>query len=461
MRQVIRVAVGLLLLQTGFAAQNLSFGLRQARPVPEWLNRTVIYEVWLNAFSEEGTLRGAIPRLPYVADLGVGIVYLGPIAKRSGVPHASPYNISDYNSIDPQYGTEQDLRDFTTAAHKLGLKVMLDVVYYHTAPDSVLLKEPDALVKTNDGRVARGFWPQPLPDFRNPRVRKYLIDSLVKWVRDFGVDGYRCDVAAGVPIEFWNEARTALDTVNREVVLVSEADRPEDQLAAFDINYNFNHYLTLRSVLRDGEPAIRIREHWERTHRMMPRGARLLYYSDNHDWRRSIIEFGEHGAMAAAILHLTFDGIPFLYNGQETGDRTPTHWIARAPIRWEPSGIAADTKAARETLAQYKRLLQLRAKEPALTSGELVWINNTEPDSVLSYLRKKGNDEILVILNLSNRKVNVTIDLPVMDYYSVENLLKDGKTWFELYSGRVSYKLGGYEAVVGKRIPLAPLETKQ
>jgi cyclomaltodextrinase / maltogenic alpha-amylase / neopullulanase len=101
----------------------------------------------------------------------------------------------------------------------------------------------------------------------------------------------------------------------------------------------------------------------------------------------------------------------------------------------------------------------MRASEPALTSGDLIWINNTEPASVLSFLRKKGNAEVLVIQNLSNRQVHVTIDLPVMDYYAVQNLLKPDKTWFQLYSGRVSADLGAFESVVGKKIPLAPLET--
>jgi hypothetical protein len=100
----------------------------------------------------------------------------------------------------------------------------------------------------------------------------------------------------------------------------------------------------------------------------------------------------------------------------------------------------------------------MRATEPALTSGSVVWNNNTEPDSVLSFLRKKGNTEILVILNLSNRDVHVTIDLPVMDTYKVQNLLTPGETWFQLYSGRVSANLGAYGYVVGKKIPLAPLQ---
>lgn len=103
----------------------------------------------------------------------------------------------------------------------------------------------------------------------------------------------------------------------------------------------------------------------------------------------------------------------------------------------------------------------MRASEPALTSGSVIWIDNTEPKSVLSFMRKKGDSEILVILNLSNRDVNVTIDLPVMDYYKVQNLLSPGETWFQLYSGRVSAKLGAFDYVVGERIPLAPLQDEK
>jgi cyclomaltodextrinase / maltogenic alpha-amylase / neopullulanase len=446
------------LLANPAGAQNLNFGDRDARPVPAWLDRAGIYEVWLNSFSPEGNLRGAIPGLGHVANLGATIVYLGPIARRSGDPHASPYSIADYNVIDPEAGTAQDLRDFVAAAHKLHLKVVLDIVYYHTAPDNIMMKDDPAFFqKTPDGRIARGFWPQPLPDFTRPQVRKYLIDSLVHWVRDFQIDGFRCDVGGGVPVSFWNEARKALDAVNPEVVLLSESDRPDDQLAAFDINYNFQYYLALCSVLRDGAPAGKIRDAWEQMHATMPRGARLLHYDDNHDWPRAVMQFGEKGAMAASVLNFTLDGIPFIYNGQEVNDPTATHWRGSAPIRWKDTGNGADEKSIEDTEAEYTKLFALRASEPALTSGEVQWIDNTQPSSVLSFLRKSGNDQVIVILNLSNRAVHVTIDLPVMDYYAVENLLAPGKTWFSLYSGRVSADLDAFGYVVGKKIPLAPL----
>jgi glycosidase len=447
-----------LVFGTAFS-QNLSFGSQDAKPVPPWLSGSSVYELWLNAFSVEGNLRGALPGLQRIADLGAAIVYLGPIARRSANPKASPYSIADYNAIDPEAGTDQDLRDFVAAAHRLHLKVMLDIVYYHTAPDNIMMqKDPSFFVKTEDGKIARGFWPQPLPDFSKPEVRKYLVDSLVHWVRDFGIDGFRCDVGGGIPESFWAEARKALDKVNPEVVLLSESDRPDDQLEAFDISYNFHYYFALRSVLRDGAPAIAVRKSWETMHATMPKGARLLHFSDSHDWPRAVLQFGEKGALAASVLDFTLDGIPFIYNGQEVDDPTATAWRKLAPIRWSDTGNPANEKSIQETLALYRKLFAMRAAEPALTSGNVIWIDNDQPESVLSFLRKLGNAEILCIINLSNRNVHVTIDLPVMDYYAVQNLLTPEKTWFSLYSGRVSADLSAFGYVVGKKIPLAPLD---
>ena len=455
---LIAVLIYVPLLGSAFS-QNLSFGSRDARPGPAWLYRSSIYELWLNAFSSEGNLRGAIPGLKRVADLGATIIYLGPIAKRSANPKASPYSIADYNSIDPEAGSAQDLHDFVAAAHNLHLKVMLDIVYYHTAPDHVMMQtDPSFFVKTQDGQTARGFWPQPLPDFAKPEVRKHLVDSMVHWVRDFDIDGFRCDVAGGVPESFWVEARKALDKIKPDIVLLSESDRPDDQVEVFDINYNFNYYLALRSVLRDGAPAIVVRKSWETMQRTMPKGARLLHFSDNHDWPRAVMIFGEKGAMAASVLNFTLDGIPFIYNGQEVNDPTATPWRKLAPIRWSDEANRADRESIEATLNLYKKLFAMRASQPALTSGTLSWIDNDQPDSVLSFVRKFEQTEVVVIINLSNRNMHVTVDLPVMDYYAVQNLLTPEKTWFSLYSGRVSADLGAFGYVVGRKIPLAPLQ---
>ena len=457
-RSRLAACLGLLLLVAavttpGAVSQGMDFGSMHARPAPAWLSRASIYEIWLPNFSEEGNLRGAIPRLKDVADLGATFVYLGPIAKRSAEPNASPYSIADYNTIDPEAGNDQDLHDFVNAAHALHLRVMLDIVYYHVAPDDPMVKsDPAMFQKTADGTVARGFWPQPLPDFRNPKTREYLIASLVHWVRDFDVDGFRCDVGAGVPVSFWNEARKALDASKPDVILLSESDRPDDQLRAFDINYNFQWYLAMRSVVRDGAPATHLRESWQTMRAGMPQGARLMRYTDNHDWPRAVLQFGEKGALAASIVNFTLDGIPFLYNGQEVQDPLPTSWRKTRPIRW-PSTTGASGAAAREVLAKYKALFRLRSSEPAISSPNVTWVNNSEPDSVVSYLRETEGSRVLVMVNLSNRNVHVTLDLPVMDSFKVTNLLDPGDTWFQLYSGRVSSDLAAFGYVVGRIDP--------
>ena len=330
---------------------------------------------------------------------------------------------------------------------------MLDIVYYHVASDSVWLQQhPSYLLHAPDGTIAEGFWKQPMPDFSNPAVTRALAGSLVNWVKNFDVDGFRCDVGGGVPIAFWNEARVALDQAKPNVILLSESDRPDDQLAAFDINYNFAWYQALRSVLLDGASALTLRERWEQTRATMPHNARLLHYSDNHDWPRAVVQFGERGALAASVLNFTLDGIPFLYNGQEIDDPTPTVWRRIQPIVWPRTHHDAGQDSPGAVRNVYRQLFHFRS-EPAIASGSVGWINNSEPTSVLSFLRQSGGSTVLVLVNLSNRDLHVTIDLPVMDNYVVENLVGTGRTWFSLYSGRVSAQLPAFGYVVGKRLP--------
>ena len=138
--------------------------------------------------------------------------------------------------------------------------------------------------------------------------------------------------------------------------------------------------------------------------------------------------------MAAAVLDFTLDGIPFLYNGQEVADPSATYW--RKPCAHSLAGDSGSPRGRKDdggnARTQYKTLASQGARsEPALTSGSVIWINNTEPKSVLSFMRKRGDAEMLVILNLSNREVHVTIDLPVMDYYKVQNLIL---TWRNMVS---------------------------
>jgi glycosidase len=451
-----------------------------ARKAPEWLKQATVYQVWLRSFSSEGTLKAVTARLPYLADLGVAFVYLSPFMKG---PH--PFEMSDYYAINPEHGTEEDLRALVTEAHRLKLKVMMDVVFYHSAPDNVLMRDPDNYMRNAEGKILLGYFALPRLNFENPKLRAYLIANLVHWVKDFGVDGFRCDVSGGVPLTFWEEARETLDAVKSDLILLAECDMPEEQLNAFDISYNYPfYYFPLVAVMTKGEPASSVREHWQQARAAFPQGARFLHFSDNHDQPRAVLSFGQKGALAVAVLNFTLDGIPFVYNGQEVGDPAPTAWQAdpRSVISLPPTIDAAAPNGDDETWSTFRRLFQMRKEEIALTSGEVVWISNTHPQSVLSFVRRKsakedagtpvydwpnkpvpllnqGDEEILVVINLSNRKLTTVVDLPWADYKPMQDLInKDRQVRVPIQESKLVFNLAAFEFVVTKRLPPKTIE---
>jgi len=432
---------------------------QNARAVPDFIHRSTVYQVWMRSFTPEGTLKAVQARLPHIAELGASIVYLSPVNVH-GYPSvfgpSTPYEIKDYGAIDPEYGTEADLKALVSEAHRLGLKVIMDVVYSHTANDSLLLLKPGFFERTPDGALKISRWRTLIPDFTNTQVREYFRDNMLHWVRDVQMDGFRVDVAGAVPVDFWEQAREAMDRVNRDVIMLSEADVPAHQLKAFDISYNFAYYSALSAVLVNGESAERVRQQWEKARASFPRGARFLHLNDNHDRNRAEVVFGERAAQATSVLNFTLDGIPFLYNGQEIGDTTAPHQQARFPIRWEiyrPSAQPRSGLASRQTakLRFYKGLFEMRKKEAALTAGELIWVNNSNPDGIVSFIRKKGDEEILVLVNLTNRISKVQVDVAASDYAQASDLLRNQPLAPPLSQGQFSRSLGAFDYVVAKR----------
>jgi glycosidase len=419
-----------------------------ARRGPAFLDKATIYQIWLRSFAPEGTIQAAARRLPHIAGLGVSIVYLSPVNVQSHAGgFSNPYRINDYYRIDAEYGTEADLKEFLESAHKLGLKVLMDIVFYHTGPDSVMMQTPSFYMH-QDGQIVLGQWHLPRPDFENPRLRDYLIGALLHWARDVGVDGFRCDVSSGVPLDFWEQARAQLDHVNPDLIMLAESENPLEMLHAFDVSYAFSYQTALRQIFAGGEPATRLRTQWEHNRDRFPQGTRMLRASDNHDQKRAIVEFGERGARAASVVNFTMDGIPFLYNGQEIGDTVATDHQSHYPLRWEldrPSGQTGSGLAGgqKQWVAFYKRLFDLRGRETALTSGTVVWITNSLPESVISFERNSAGESMLIIVNASNRKCAGAVQAPP-GYRTLFAGQGD-----KLESGR--FQLGAFGYVVSKR----------
>ena len=397
-----------------------------------------------------------------MADLGATIVYLCPIMLQDDDPRRefwstrqkasaannprNPYRIKDYNRVDPEYGTEADLREFVAAAHKLGLRVMLDLVYFHAGPTWAATQPAEFCQRDAAGKPLTGQWNFPRLNFQSRKLREHLWANMVRWVKDFQVDGFRCDVADAVPLDFWEEARTRLDPLRPDLVMLSEGQRAADQVKAFDINYGFSWYSASEAVVASGQPASSLRKLWESQSKSRPRGARGIRYTDTHDLHRPDVVLGQRGAQAMAVVNFTIDGVPFLYNGQEIGDATPQDLFSRWPIRWEAAGLPK----ASAILAFHRGLCQLRRREPALTEGETVWLENSQPDAVVSFLRRTKQEQVLSVVNLSNRKLNVQVTLPDQAKMAYRGLMSE-RASVTAKAPEVTLAVGSFGYFVGKR----------
>ena len=377
-----------------------------ARSTPNWVRDGVIYEIYPRAFSPQGNFNGITTRLDDLKSLGVTILWLMPLhpigqEKKKGTI-GSPYAVRDYYGINPDYGTAADLKRLIREAHARGLKVIIDIVANHTSWDSVLMKHPEFYKHDAKGNITYPYdwFDIAALNYTNQELRRYMTDMLTSWVRDFDLDGFRCDVAGEVPTDFWENARKELEIMKPDMVMIAEAHKAELLVKAFDLDYSWPLHSALTDVLQGRSRASDLRHAWEDEVKEWPRGALHMRFSDNHDERRAIARFGERGALAASALMFTLDGVPLLYNGMEVGDTTESG----APALFEKLPIFWPIAERRPEFPRfYSRMIALRKSSVALRRGSLDWLTNSDEARVVSYLRRSPNEEILVVINLSSR----------------------------------------------------------
>lgn len=308
-----------------------------------------------------------------------------------------------FTGINPDYSTAEDLKHLITAAHRRGFRIIIDIVANHTAWDSVLMKTPEFYKRDERGQIVPPVadWADVAGlDYRNLKLREYMAGMLEHWIRDFDLDGFRCDVAFMVPISFWETARARLEKIKPEIVMLAEADVPDLLVKAFDLDYAWPFYSTLAKVVENGAPASDIASTWERERARYPKGALRMHLSDDHEEKRAIARFGERGTLAASAIVFTMNGVPLLYNGMEVGDTAES----RAPALFERFPVFWGMVEIRPEFPRfYQELIALRKSHPALQQGETEWVRNAEPDRVLSYIRRGNGEEFLVIVNCTNR----------------------------------------------------------
>ncbi len=380
---------------------------------PAWAARANIYEVNIRQFTPEGTFAAFERHLPRLKRMGVDILWIMPInpiseLKRKG-SLGSYYAVRDYHAVNPAYGDLDDFRHLVRAAHALHMKVILDWVANHTGWDNVWISaHPDWFKRSPRGELEGFHYVDPSDhhtevwedvvglDYSRQAVRDGMIEAMSYWLKETDIDGFRCDVAWTLPVDFWDDARARLERI-KPVFMLAEADTPEMQLHAFDMTYDWGLYHRLADIAHGKADARKLTEYYTRPPRTYPLGAYRMTFTSDHDensWAGSDQELYGEGFEAFAVLAATLPGMPLIYSGQEAGNTHRLAFFEKDAIDWKRYGRTEF----------YAGLLKLKHDHPALANGADggdLQLLETSDDHVFAFRRVKGRDRVTVVANLS------------------------------------------------------------
>lgn len=377
---------------------------------PEWSKNLSIYEVNVRQFTPEGTFKALEAHLPRLKELGTDILWLMPIhpigeLNRKG-SLGSYYAVKDYKGVNPEFGTAEDFRHFVDEAHKLGFYVIIDWVANHSAWDNALVtSNPEWYVKDSTGKLVSPFdWTDVVKfNYNDTSMRSYMLDAMLYWVRDFNIDGYRCDVAGEVPMDFWNNTRAELDKI-KPVFMLAEAEGP-NMHTAFDMTYGWEFHHVMNKIYKGENTANDIEKYLLKNDSLYPADAYRMYFTTNHDensWNGTEFERLGDGVEAFYVLTATVPGMPLVYTGQEAAMNKRLLFFEKDPVDWGNYSMSGF----------YKTILGLKKTNPALFNGAEggSWkrINSDANDKVFAILREKGDNKVFSVVNLSAEPVKAT-----------------------------------------------------
>lgn len=245
-----------------------------------------------------------------------------------------------------------------------------------------------------------------------------MIDMMRWWVRDVGINGFRCDVAEMVPTDFWDEARRQLNKI-APVMMLSEGSIPEHHVKAFDLTYSWNIYDALDPLLRGKRPVAIIDQILKSERLQFPTGSLRMRFTTNHDknaWDEpAILKFGTEGLKLATVLVNTLPGVPMLYTGEEVANDRKLSLFEKVGVDWS---------RPREMWALWKSLISLRKEHLALSRGDIVKVPSTPEQDVYSFVRAAGRDKVLVVLNLSTEPRTAVLSVPVDRLFPVQKIVR-------------------------------------
>lgn len=368
-------------------------------PTVSWASNAVMYEANIRQFSNEGSFKAFELQLPRLQKMGVSIIWLMPITPisiklRQGTL-GSYYACSSYTKVNPEFGTENDLKSLIHTAHNLGIKVIIDWVANHTGADHewTFTNKEFYTLDAQGNFTERNGWHDVIDlNYNNPAMQQAMITAMQHWIQNFDIDGFRCDMAHLVPLDFWVKARAACDAL-KPLYWLAECEEVDyhkvfDTTYAWALMHGWDAYAKNQCNIHGIYNILH-------SYSQYPKGANKLLFTSNHDensWNGTEFEKYGNKAKALAVFSFTWNGLPLIYSGQETANHKRLKFFDKDVIEWKNDILPLERL--------YTTLSQLH-KTKAISLGETFNLPTTQ-DYVLAFLRKFENEVVLVILNLSN-----------------------------------------------------------
>lgn len=401
-----------------------------------WASGSNVYEVNIRQYTPEGNFAAFSTHLPRLQQIGVSILWFMPVTPISEAVRqgslGSYYACSSYTTINPEFGSLADFKEMVKQAQHLGMKVIIDWVANHTGWDHHWTKEhPDWYLTDATGKFTeKNGWHDVIDlDYNNSDMRLAMVEAMRFWVTECGIDGFRCDMAHLVPLDFWIMARTSCETI-KPLFWLAECDDARYH-AVFDVSYAWN-WMHVTEKYAKGNASLHDMRNVLHDYSHYPAGTEKLFFTTNHDensWNGTEYEKYGNAAQAWAVFTFTWQGIPLIYSGQEIPNKKRLRFFDKDQIDWDEP-LQLDKF--------YQTLIRLRKNSSAITEGETFILPDDQNDNLMAFLRKKGNEVVLVILNLSDKdrsKIRVSHEWLKGDFQNIFSGLYfsfDGEENFEL-----------------------------
>lgn len=391
--------------------------------LPTWANSATIYEVNIRQYTEAGTFKAFEANLPRLQKLGVKILWLMPIHPISELNRkgslGSPYAVANYKGINPEFGNEADFKSLVNKAHALGFKVILDWVANHSGWDNPWTANKSWYHTDGSGNIVapnNDWLDVAWLNYKNQDMRKAMIEAMAYWVKTFDVDGFRADVAAGVPTDFWKQANTQLQALKPLFMLAEDQSVQSLLDDAFIANYNWELKDLVKAIADGRKGRANLEAMATNQTFTYPTRSFPMNFITNHDensWSGTEFERLGNAVSAMAALTFTYPGMPLIYSGQEVGNTKRLAFFEKDFI----PGLTV----ANSTTSFYTKLASLKTKNAALwnnSTAKLVPIAGNN-DSVIAYSRTSGVSKVLTVINATNTTQKITLNLTKLNaaYY--------------------------------------------